>query len=430
MLLIYTQKLTPRIDYIFKQISVQMLGIKIRFTSEIEEFISHNAPKISYGKVALGSELFFESVDLLLERDIKLPSIQVTQWGTTKGFFPTSEKSALPYDIFAAAFYLITRYEEYLPYKSDAYGAFPAEQSLAYTNGFLEQPIIDIWANIFLNTLLKAFPKLEYKKNTYQVNTLVEAKQPFIYANQAFVNIVIGYLREIGQWKLKEAITRTQTLLGLKPDPYDTFSWVIQNAKMEKKQLIVFFMLGDTEKISQRQNTNSPKFHQKIKFIGDYEEIGLLFSKAAIQDALIMKEEKRRMEAISHRPVRCSMFVDNALKLPGPYRSLIQLEIAKDYSMVYRNTIGYRAGTCSEFLFYDLEHEVKTPLTISPIAISTQALKQFDTKKTQKVVQEFYENIANLGGELNFIFSNQDFSFSHSDNAPFWKDLFKNQLKL
>ena len=98
--------------------------------------------------------------------------------------------------------------------------------------------------------------------------------------------------------------------------------------------------------------------------------------------------------------------------------------------MVYPSAIGYRAGTCSEFLFYDLEHEVKTPLVVSPIAISTHALKQFGTDKTERLIQEFYEQTANVGGELSFLFSNQDFSFSHSDNAPFWKDIFINQLKL
>lgn len=430
MLLVYTQKITPRIDYIFKQICVNMLGMEISFTSEIEKFISHNKPKLSYGKVPLGSELFFEAADLLFERDIESPSIEVSKWGNTKGFFPTSEKSALPYDIFAAAFYLITRYEEYLPYKSDEFGSFPVDQSLAFENDFLEQPIIDIWAEIFLNTVLMSFPKLNYQKNAYKVNTLIEAKQPFAYANQELVNTVVGYIKEIGQWKINEVVTRSQTLLGLKPDPYDTFSWVIQNTKMAEKQLIVFFMLGDTDVILERQNTNSPRFHQRIKFIGDYEELGLIFSKAAINDHQIMKEEKSRMEAISHRPVQSSMFVDNTLKLPNAYRGLIQLEIEKDYSMVYRNAIGYRAGTCSEFLFYDLEHEVKTPLTISPVAISTQALKQYDSDKVERLVQDFYEESANLGGKLNFIFSNQDFSFAHSDNAPFWKNLFKNQLQL
>lgn len=430
MLLIYTQKLTPRIDYIFKQICSNMLGIEISFTSEIEKFISHNKPKMSYGKIPLGSELFFESHGLLTENKISPIAIEATKWEATYGFFPVSEKSALPYDIFSAAFFLITRYEEYLPYIADEDSSFPVEQSAAFKNNFLTQPIIDYWAEIFLTTVLKSFPKLNYTKNSYKVNTLIQAKQPFAYANQTLINIVFGYLKEISQWRIKDAISRSQTLLGLKPDPYDTFSWIIQNSKMTSKKLIVFFMLGDAEKMAHRQNTNSPKMHEKIKFVGDYEEIGVVFSKLAILDPEVMKEEKSRMEAITHRPVRCSMFENNFLKFPEAYRGLIQLEIEKDYSMVYSHNIGYRAGTCSEFLFYDLEYEVKTPLVISPIAISTQALKQFGTDKTESLIQEYHKHVRRIGGELNFLFSNQDFSFSHADNAPFWKNIFKNYLNL
>lgn len=429
MLLIYTQKITPRIDYIFKQICSNMLGIKISFTSEIEEFISHTSPKISYGKFPLGSELFFESCELLWERRIEPVAIEVSEWEETYGFFKTSEKSALPYDIFAASFYLITRYEEYLPYRADENGNFPADQSIAFANNFLKQPIIDIWAEKFLNSLLVAFPDLKYQKEKYRVIPLIQAKQPFVYANQTVVNTVMGYIEEISLWKMKELATRSQTLLGLKPDPYDTFSWIIQNAKMADKDLIVFFMLGDTDEISLRQNTHSPKFHQKIKFIGDYEEVGLIFSKSASLDDKVMKEEKSRMEAITHRPVRSTMFIDNSIKLPEVYRSLVQLEIGKDYSMVYNNEIGYRAGTCSEFLFYDLEYEVKTPLVIAPIGISTIALKQYDTERVEQYFQAFYEQVKNLGGQLNCLYSNQDFSFMQSDNTLFWKEIFKKQLK-
>src|SRR5690625_7312662 len=77
-------------------------------------------------------------------------------------------------------------------------------------------------------------------------------------------------MRAVGQWKIKNLIGGIQTVLGLKPDPYDTFSWIIRNTKMASKKLLVFFMLGDANKISQRQNTYSPKMHQKIKYVGDY----------------------------------------------------------------------------------------------------------------------------------------------------------------
>lgn len=136
MLLIYTQKVTPRIDYIFKHLCTRILGLKVEFTATIEVFISHQGPKLSYGKQPLGNELFIQSHGLLTVQGFEDVEIVVKPWKQSIGFFPTSEKSALPFDIFAASFYLLSRYEEYLPHVKDPLGRFPASESLAYREGF------------------------------------------------------------------------------------------------------------------------------------------------------------------------------------------------------------------------------------------------------------------------------------------------------
>jgi hypothetical protein len=87
MLLIYAQKSTPRISYIFKHICLRILGIEVAFTSEIEEFIAHVGPKISYGKKPLGNELFFQSYGLLEQQGLEAIDVSVKKWGDTFGFF-------------------------------------------------------------------------------------------------------------------------------------------------------------------------------------------------------------------------------------------------------------------------------------------------------------------------------------------------------
>ena len=49
---------------------------------------------------------------------------------------------------FAASFYLISRYEEYLPHEKDMYGRYAHENSLAYKERFLQLPLINIWHRI------------------------------------------------------------------------------------------------------------------------------------------------------------------------------------------------------------------------------------------------------------------------------------------
>ena len=112
MLLIYTSKTTHRITYTFKHICVRILGIEVKFTNTLEEFISHAGPKLSYGKKPLGNELFLQSYGLLNQQGFESIDISVKEWDDTKCFFSTGKLSAMPFDIFSASFYLLSRYEE------------------------------------------------------------------------------------------------------------------------------------------------------------------------------------------------------------------------------------------------------------------------------------------------------------------------------
>ena len=132
MLLIFTKQITPRISYVFKHICTRILGIKIDFTTEIDVFLAHKGPKASYGKQPLGNELFFQSHGLLTQQGIESVEINVREWEATKCFFAVSDKSAIPFDIFAAAFYLLSRYEEYQPHVKDHLGRFSAQESLGF----------------------------------------------------------------------------------------------------------------------------------------------------------------------------------------------------------------------------------------------------------------------------------------------------------
>ena len=137
MVLVYTHKITPRLKYAFKHIITRVLGVPVKFTTTIEEFIAHDSVKISYTKQPLSNEIFIRSHDLIFEQGLSDLDINVQDWDETKCFFTTNEKSSIPFDIFAATFYLLSRYEEYLPHVKDNYGRFMAEESLAFKNGFL-----------------------------------------------------------------------------------------------------------------------------------------------------------------------------------------------------------------------------------------------------------------------------------------------------
>lgn len=410
MLLIYTQKITPRIIYIFKHICTNMLGISIRFTSKIEEFIAHDGLKLSYGKQALGNELFIQNTGLLMEQGLSEVDIKVQPWGESFCFFPATEKSDLPFDIFAASFYLLSRYEEYLPHVKDEYGRFPASESLAEQEGFLQKPVIDVWALKFHEILTQRFPALKRKNRRFDTQTIVAVEHVFSYKNKGFVRSLIGGLTDLLKLQFGKVLDRIQVLLGFKKDPFNIFGDLIELIKQYRLKMLFMFQLSDFSIYDRNINPNRMSHRSVIKYVADYTKVGLLLGHDALRKISILKKEKRRLEDIVHSPLNAAINTKYNLTLPEHYNNLTELEIPEDYSMGYPESHGFRAGTCTPFLFYDINTELTTPLKVYPYAVHSNILEKETPEKMKSEVAKMLQNVKAVEGTFIAIFKNHDFS--------------------
>ncbi|GGX16916.1 polysaccharide deacetylase family protein [Aquimarina muelleri] len=423
MLLIYVQKVTPRVSYIFRQVCKRILGLDIDFTSKIESFIAHDGPKFSYGKHPLGKELYFQSVELLFDHGLNDVDIQVSNWEDTKCFFEVKHShSALPFDIFAASFYLLTRYEEYLPHVKDGLGRFPATKSIAFINDFLKDPVVDIWAYKFKKNLLIKYPDLEFQKKSFTIIPVVSVGQTFAYKNKGILRSIGGGLIDIWKLQLDILIDRIKVIVGVKKDPYDIFDFIIELQKKKKRKSRILFGLGDYSTYEKNIGYNHPGHHIVIKHIADYIEVGLKVSYDAISDISILKKEKLRAENIINRRLKYVMCTFFKIKLPEAYRNFIELEIKEDYSMGYSGYSGFRAGTCSPFMFYDLDYEVQTPLVINSFCICSQGYNQDANEPlTREEIVSYINKVKEVNGVFIPVFSNV--VFSNLQNQHFWKSI-------
>ncbi|REG85224.1 polysaccharide deacetylase family protein [Winogradskyella sediminis] len=423
MLLVYTHKITPRVTYTFKHICKRILGIEVRFTSKVEDFIAHDSLKMSYTKQPLSSELFIRSNDLLFETGLSDIDINVQTWENTKGFFPTGERSDLPFDIFAAAFYLLSRYEEYLPHVKDDYGRFLASESLAFINKFLQQPVVDIWAYKLKAVLSERFPNYEFPERSYGVQPVIDVPMAYYFKNKGFLRTIGGTLNDLRRLRLKQLYFRYLVLFGFKRDPYDTFKWIIRRQKQHNFKFTVLFLIGDYSTYDKNINTNKKDFISLIKSVADYCDVGLKASYFSLTDISILKKEKLKMESITHTDLKAVRHSFSKLNLPTSYRNLVELEIHQDYTMGYINTLGFRAGTCTPFQFYDLDYEVQTPLQINPYHCLDFGLLKYNslldkTEHLQKIINE----VKAVNGTFTTVFHN--YSFSDLDRWKGYRSLF------
>jgi len=194
MVLIYSHKITNRINYIFQLIFRDILNVKIQLTSNQEEFETFEGVKFSYGKNPLSDELFFGSEDILFERGIKYYDLSFIEFESIPAFFPVYHKnSVLPFDIFAASFYLVSRYEEYLPYRKDEYGRFSANESIAYQKGFLLKPVVNIWAYHLGNLISEKFSNFTFPGHKYKFIPTIDIDAAWSYRQKGLFRTLGGY---------------------------------------------------------------------------------------------------------------------------------------------------------------------------------------------------------------------------------------------
>lgn len=407
-LLIYTHKITPRVKYVFKHVCTRILGIQIEFTTIVEEFIAHQGLKMSYAKQPLAKELFIQSNDLLFEEGISDVEVNIHPWNNTKCFFLVGSKSALPFDIFAASFYLLSRYEEYLPYVADDFGRFPPEESIAYKHHFLKQPVVDIWAYEFKKIIKNSYPEFIFPVKTFQIKPIIDVPVAYKYKYKGVVRTIGGTLRHLITLNFSEIYNRFIVLFKLRKDPYDTYKWLINNHKKRHLNPIFFFLLSDYTTYDKNINFQNKHFVSLIKSIADYFEAGLKGSFLALDDVQILKSEKQRFETIFNISLEHTKNSFSKLKLPIVYRNLIDLEISEDHTMGYVSESGFRAGTCTPFYFYDLDYEMQTPLKINPFCVLDFVYKKH--KNALQDICKLIDEVKSVNGIFTIVVHNYTFS--------------------
>ena len=411
MLLVYTHKISPRLKYVFKHICTRVLGIEVNFTTQIETFIAHDSLKISYTKQQLGSEFFVKSHDLLFEQGLSDVEINVQKWERSKCFFFNGEKSAIPFDIFAASFYLLSRYEEYLPHVKDEFGRFLATESIAHKHKFLHQPVVDIWAYKFKEAIQKQFPDFNFPDKKYSVKPVIDVPSPYDYRMKGILRSVGGFVKDIFTFRFKNLYTRVIVLLGFKRDPFDVFKYLINRQKKTRSKFVFFFLIGSFSTYDKGVNINKKKYISLIKHVADYCMVGLKTSYFSIEDKTILKKEKYKMEEIINTSLVATRQSFSKLNLPESYRNLIELEVKEDYTMGYINQIGFRAGSCTPFLFYDLDYEIQTPLKIYPYQLMDfTLLKTKSLLDKKQVLMKIINEVKQVNGTFIPVFHNYTFS--------------------
>ena len=430
-MIVYTNKITPRLQYITDFIGKKIIGNPFQLTSDSFYFNDYSGPKINYSNTRINNEeLIINNCSLLFEETIKEQVISVFEINGFKAFFKT--EGDYPFDIFAATFYLLSRYEEYLPHQKDMYGRYAHENSLAFKEGFLNLPLINIWLEDFKKVLKEKFSMLNVQFSMFKFQPTYDIDEAFAFKNKGLMKSVGGIAKSLmnGEWSVVNE--RLNVLRGKTNDPYDAYEWMDKLHENNNLKPLYFFHVAIEKGMYDKNISPShPAMQQLIKHHAEKYPIGIHPSWKSGDDESLLEKEIKALEYIGGKKITSSRQHYIRFTLPHTFRRLIAMGITDDYSMGYGSINGFRASVASSFYWYDLEKEQQTNLLLYPFCFM-EANSFFEQKYLpQRAYEEmmyYYNVVRSVNGKLITIWHN-NFLGTYSMFRG-WRDVYEEFVRI
>ena len=430
MLLILTSAITNRLRYIADLMLRDMLGLGVAFTTSMDEFQSHPGPKLAY---AAGSEPDAPRVapsPLLFEDGIKVQEAFPFMVDSLPLIFKSEDQlSALPFDPFAAGFYMASRYEEYLPFIKDKYGRFPADGSVAWQGKFLDIPIVHLWADMVKKLLERHYPGIQFNPQRYRFVPTIDVDHAWCYRGRPLLRSLGGAGRAFMSGRFSDISKRIRVLAGLAADPFDTFEYILKVLEPSGVHPLFFILFADYGGDDNNVNIRSKAFRQLVRELDQHQGVGVHPSLSSNKHYLKLQAECSGLGSVLDRQVTRSRQHFLKFSVPRTYRALHQVGITEDYTMGYASHPGFRAGVAIPYPFFDISRNLATSLLIHPITIMDVTMKDYlrlNPEQSLEMIGNLVSAVKSVNGEFVSLWHNE--SLCETGRWQGWRRVFEEMV--
>lgn len=436
MLLIFVPKLTNRAGYTINVVMRDYLQTDFAITTDARAFQSHEGARLCYAsKPVDGCDApFVKAAKILFETSIEEQECHVFDYEGIPAMFPVyGRDTVLPFDPFASIFFMLSRYEEYLPHRKDSHGRFLASESLAFRKGFLQTAVVDRWALLLRDILSRRYPELVFRNRSYLFEQTVDIDAAYCYRHKGIFRTVMGVLRDgIHRHDLDEVKHRLRVLRKKEEDPFDTFDYILNLSQQYsyRNNLIFFPLMGDYGIYDKPASPYCNEFRQLLQHLADYAKMGVHGSYYSADEPDRLEREIERLSDILHRSIVRNRFHFLRFNLPYAYRNLVQHDIVHDYSMGFAELPGFRCGTCTTVPFFDLNSDQESTLTMHPfMAMDTTFHTHMGISPDEAKVQlhALVDEVRAVDGTFSCIFHNQNLSDQFEWKG--WRSVYEDLLE-
>lgn len=289
-------------------------------------------------------------------------------------------------DVYGAAFFMLSRYEELVNRTRDRHGRFPAEASLAFREGFLRRPVIDEYVDLLWGAMKRLWSGLSRDPGVYRVRLTHDVDHPFAARGRAPGAVVRSLIGDVLKRERPGlAVRRLGSVLfpprwGLRLDPYFNFDWLMDRAEERDLTVAFNFMAGGSTEFDPGYDISSGLLRELMEKVhARGHEIGLHPSYATLGnlERLSLETETLR-DAMASAGIRISAIGGRQHYLRWDARNSWshwqQAGLAYDSTLGYAEVAGFRSGTCREHPTWSFAEGRKLSLRERPLIVMDRTL--------------------------------------------------------
>lgn len=386
-ILVYCHFSSSRLEYVLDLVLGELLGMKWQLTKNKQDLDRVSCPVLNYSDEKILGTYQIIPASLLQEPHIVNFEPILSHYGNMPLLF-ANKKGDFLFDIFSATFYLVSRYEEYLPYEADKFGRFPATSSFAWKNGFLDRPIVNEWANWLGRELNKRYIGLNVNWRKYEHLITFDIDMFFSWKCKGFRRMAGGAVRDLIALDFRSVFGRVLTVTGMKKDPYDVFDFIFSCLKEVHQKAIFFILTGNYKSPDNTNLMDRFPVKEKMAQICSKADVGIHPSVASNNEIPLLRKELNILENISGKRTIRSRQHFLKFSIPETYRVILLHGITEDYSMGFADRPGFRAGIAAPFYFFDLLRDEKTRLRVYPLALMDRTFVSYMHLTNDEILSE------------------------------------------
>jgi len=335
-------------------------------------------------------------------------------WGNNS-FSETQNQLKIGADIFASAFFLLSRWEEAVIETRDIHNRFPDTLNSMQRFGLQYRPIVNEYVELLRNVLTKSGIS-GFKINQFQLQLSCDVDYFLSYPSFGrFVKRLGGSL--LKRHSFSEFFNSIREYIGIKflgkQDPYDTFNRLMDFAETKNTTVQFNFIPGKIGEADADYNIDNKHVKAKIaQIVKRGHHVGIHGSYDSYENPAQFSRELQRLKKI-HPNISSGRQHFLRFDVPLTWRIWDENNLQSDSTLGFSNDAGFRCGVCKPYKVFDIYERTTLNLLETPLIWMDTAMRnnRFTPNEQIAIFNKVFFAVQKYKGTFAILIHNNSLQF-------------------